>query len=210
MQQPEGLYTTLALLQKGNACEERYNYLVAKLGGIRKFGKHTPLPFATILEHNGIKDIMWLLSNRSAIPQEQHPTVNSISRLFAVDSAKRVLRLYKPNKALRQALTTARRYALGKASEKELTKALYVAEKRRDAHIYSSDEKVYWTLQTIANACREGDIDTERIVWDSDNAIEGWYPNSNLQAKALRAENLWRSRWLTKYITNVQNVFTKA
>ena len=58
---PMRLTTTLNLLRKAGACEDRYRYLVKSLGGT-KFDHDAPINLLTILEHNGVGDVEWVLS----------------------------------------------------------------------------------------------------------------------------------------------------
>ena len=55
------LTTTLNLLRKARACEDRYRHLVKALGGT-KFDHDAPIKLLTILEHNGVGDVEWVLS----------------------------------------------------------------------------------------------------------------------------------------------------
>ena len=57
----DSLTTTLNLLRKAGACEGRYRHLVKALGGT-EYGHDTPINLLTILEHNGVEDVEWVLS----------------------------------------------------------------------------------------------------------------------------------------------------
>jgi hypothetical protein len=115
------LYTTFALCKQHDACESGYKKLAKALGGVRTYGKYTPIPLLKILETNGLGDAVWALR---AVPEEQVPTRDRVARIFACDCAESVLLKceaeYPNDKRPRQAIEVARRYALGKATQQEL------------------------------------------------------------------------------------------
>ena len=55
------LTTTFEQLHDARACKSRYHHLAKVLGGIRKYGRTTPINLRTILEHNGLADFFWVL-----------------------------------------------------------------------------------------------------------------------------------------------------
>ena len=62
------LHTTFRKLHKEGACAPSYLKLGKTLGGIRKYGKDTPIPLDKVLESNGLDDALWCLQciNESA------------------------------------------------------------------------------------------------------------------------------------------------
>jgi len=81
----------------------------------------------TILESNGLDDALWALQ---ALPPEHDNAV----RLLACDFAERVLRLVPESEDRpRQAIDTARRFARGEATRKELKAAEEAEEAARAA-----------------------------------------------------------------------------
>jgi len=86
-------------------------------GGIAKWGNNTPFPLSEVLEVCGLNDAIWAL--RIVI----EPAEKEI-RLFACDCAERVLPIYEKqypdDQRPRQAIETARRFAIGKATPEEL------------------------------------------------------------------------------------------
>ena len=66
--------TTLNLLCKADACKGRYRCLVKALGGM-KFDHDAPINLLTIMEHNGVEDVEWVL--------EQGATVEDCATLLA-------------------------------------------------------------------------------------------------------------------------------
>ena len=68
------LTTTLNLLRQAGACEGSYRDLVKALGGT-KFDHDAPINLLTIMEHNGVEDVEWVL--------EQGATVEDCATLLA-------------------------------------------------------------------------------------------------------------------------------
>jgi len=58
--------TTLNRLKAAGACRDRYEYLVKALGGV-SFDHDAPINALTILEHNGIADVEWLLASSAPV-----------------------------------------------------------------------------------------------------------------------------------------------
>jgi hypothetical protein len=114
------LHTTFARAKEANACIESYRKFAKFKGGIKKWGKDTPFPLSEVLEVCGLNDALWAL--RIVIEPADREM-----RLFACDCAERVLPIFEeeyPNdNRPRQAIETARRFALGKATQEELATA---------------------------------------------------------------------------------------
>ena len=113
--------TTFAALHKAGACNQGYKKLAKLLGGITKFGRCTPINLLTILDSNGVDDCLW------ALRAVDHPDRDRISRYIACDCAEAVLHIYEkyqPNDSRpRAAITVARRFADGLATNEELAAA---------------------------------------------------------------------------------------
>lgn len=62
-EETDSMHTSLAHLHKAGACKGRYRFLAKSLGGIRYYGKKTPLPYSKILESNELNDCLWALGN---------------------------------------------------------------------------------------------------------------------------------------------------
>ena len=54
--------TTLDQLKKAKACQLGYRKLYRGLGGVKSYGKTTPITYLRILEINGLDDCLWALS----------------------------------------------------------------------------------------------------------------------------------------------------
>ena len=77
---PMRLTTTLNLLREAGACEDRYRHLIKALGGT-KFDHDAPINLRTILEHNGVGDVEWVL--------EEGATVEDCATLLAEYKSQR-------------------------------------------------------------------------------------------------------------------------
>ena len=113
------LTTSFKLLHDAHACPERYAHLGRALGGIRAYGRNTPIPLARILETNDLDDALWALR---AVPDEQAAERDRLARLFACWCARQVWHLLTDERN-RRAVEVAERYAVGEATADELDAA---------------------------------------------------------------------------------------
>ena len=74
------LTTTLNLLREAGVVVDRYRHLIKALGGT-KFDHDAPINLLTILEHNGVGDVKWVL--------EQGATVEDCATLLAEYKSQR-------------------------------------------------------------------------------------------------------------------------
>ena len=106
--------TTLAEIKKHDPYESVWKKLLKNLGGIRKYGKDTPLTLLQILDSNGLDDALWALR---AFGDKR------FARLLVCDYAEHVLHLFKAeypeDKRPQQAIEVSRKYANGKATSEE-------------------------------------------------------------------------------------------
>jgi len=113
------IHTTFRKLHEAGACTERYRFLAKALGGIKTYGKDTPITLLQILDINGLDDALWAL--RACDDAEK------FSRLLACDYAEHVLHIfetqYPDDDRLRKAIEVSRRYARGEAMEEALAAA---------------------------------------------------------------------------------------
>jgi hypothetical protein len=114
--------TTLNRIRAHKPCEDGWSKLLAGLG--KTAPDDEPLPYARIVEINGIRDAIWACR---AEPQNAKEW-----RLFAVACARQVEHLMTDQRS-RDALNVAERYANGEASDKELAAAADAARAARDA-----------------------------------------------------------------------------
>lgn len=109
--------TTLNKIRAHNPCVYGWAKLLARLG--KTEADDEPLSLLTILKSNGLDDALWALRVVDGHERE--------IRLFACDCAESVLPLYEKENPgdtrIRECIDTARRYAVGQASELELRAA---------------------------------------------------------------------------------------
>ena len=135
MSEPMMPTTSFRLLHDAGACKERYRFLAKALGGIKAYGRDTPITLLQILDINGLDDALWAL--RACDDAEV------FSRLLACDYAEHVLHLFeaqcpgddRPHKAIE----VARRYARGEAMEEALAAAWYAADSAAEAAWYAAE-----------------------------------------------------------------------
>ena len=88
------LHTTFRLLKDAGACRRPYLMLARHLGGIKKYGRDTPIPLSVGLDEKfGWDDLFWTFTQ--VVPFEQHAERDKILRLFATDCAVRKLMLFE-------------------------------------------------------------------------------------------------------------------
>ena len=114
------LETSLYRLRKSNACKDRYDHLVSKLGP--EWGDKAPINLLDILAHNGTADCLWALHAVT-----KHPHGEMVMRLMAVEFAAAVLPIYEDkypgDYRPRNALQAAWEYAHGEITSAELAAA---------------------------------------------------------------------------------------
>lgn len=127
MSEPVMPTTSFRLLHDAGACRERYRFLAKALGGIKAYGRDTPITLLQILNINGLDDALWAL--------RACPDSDTFARLLACDYAEHVLRIfetrYPDDYRPREAIAVSRRYARGEATDAELSAA-------RDAAWYAA------------------------------------------------------------------------
>ncbi len=109
---PTPITTTLNRIRARHPCEDGWRKLLAGLG--KTEADDEPLPYARIVEINGIADALWACRVEPQHAKEW--------RLFAVWCARQVEHLLMDQRS-RDALNVAERYANGEASDKELAAA---------------------------------------------------------------------------------------
>jgi hypothetical protein len=111
--------TTLNAIRKHQPCAYGWAKLLAAIG--KKKADNEPINLLTILESNGVQDMLWVLQC------VKHPDLERVARLMACDFAEAVLSIfekkYPDDKRPSNAIKTARRYANGKATDEELVAA---------------------------------------------------------------------------------------
>ena len=114
--------TTLNRIRAHSPCREGWEKLLAGLGKTK--ADDDPLPFARIVEINGLDDALWC---SRAEPQHEREW-----RLFAVWCARQVQHLMTDARSI-AALDVAERYANGQATDGEWAAAWAAARAAADA-----------------------------------------------------------------------------
>jgi hypothetical protein len=119
------LYTTLNLLHDRRACSKRYAHF-RRATKECAYGRDDPIPLSKVLEVNGLEDALWCL-DATTTPDK----AAKLARLFACNCAERALPVFERQcpggQSPRQAVETARRYAVGEATCEDLDAAYYAA-----------------------------------------------------------------------------------
>jgi hypothetical protein len=141
------LFTTFALLKKAEACTGRYKKLAKSLGGIKSYGKDTPINLLDILEILNVDDCLWCL-------QATTESCNKIARLMAADFAESVLGIFEKefpdDKRPRAAIQAARDFASGKITEKQLAAARNAARAAARAAERAAERSAAWAATWAA------------------------------------------------------------
>lgn len=148
--------TTLNEIKIYNPCISGWKKLLGSLN--KTSADDEPLPFAHILESNGIKDAVWALR---VLPLKDQA-------LFRADIAESVLHIFEakyPHDARpRQAVEALRLFAHGKVSGADLSKAsraaCYAADATdyaTNAHAYAADASAYaaYTAASVVHTASE-------------------------------------------------------
>lgn len=110
--------TTLNRIRAHSPCEDGWRKLLAGLG--KTASDDEPLPFARILEINGLDDTVWAC--------RVEPAHAKTWRLFAIWGARQVEHLMEDERS-HAALDVAERYANGQATDSELIDAADAASR---------------------------------------------------------------------------------
>ena len=73
------LTTSFYLAKRAGACKTSYRKFAKHVGGIRKYGRHTPIPLTEILDVLGTIDALWCFG---AVPKHQAMEADMIYRAF--------------------------------------------------------------------------------------------------------------------------------
>jgi len=111
--------TTLKAIRKRGPCKDGWKKLLAHLG--KKKADDEPINLLTILESNGVQDMLW------ALRCVGHPDRNKVARLMACDFAESVLPIfeakYPDDPRPRECIKVARMYTRGKADDRQIAAA---------------------------------------------------------------------------------------
>lgn len=111
------LTTTLAKIGKNKPDKKGWMKLCKSLGGIKKYGEHTPIKFSQIVESNGLNEALLCLYSVSS-------EYDKDIRLLAADYAERVLyifeREYPEDERPRHLIQATRDFANGLITKDQL------------------------------------------------------------------------------------------
>ena len=133
--------TTLNRIRAHNPCEDGWRKILAGLG--KTAPDDEPLPFARILEINGLSDAVWAC--------RVEPGHAKTWRLFAVWGARQVEHLMEDERS-HAALDVAERYANGQATDSELIDAADAASRAASRAAYAAAAAAYATNAAYAAA----------------------------------------------------------
>ena len=191
MSEPVMPTTSFRLLHDAGACKERYRFLAKALGGIKAYGRDTPITLLQILNINGLDDALWAL--RACDDAE------TFSRLLACDYAEHVLHIfeaeYPGDYRPREAIAVSRRYARGEATDAELSAARNaVGAAARSAAWYAAETAAWHAAVAAArNAVGAAARDA------------AWYAaRSAARAAAWTAERMWQEARLRELLERGQ------
>ncbi len=182
--------TTLERIRKHRPCEG-WGALLEGLGKTK--ADDEPLPFARIVEINGLHFALWCCR---AEPQYDHEW-----RLFAVWCARQVQHLMKDPRSI-AALDVAERYAHGQATEEELAAAHAAQAAHRAplayALLFATTTTAEWYAATAAWHATAAEAAAETrpaaIVAEAATAVAAWYARTAQIKEFLRVVNETESR----------------
>ena len=150
--------TSLAQIKAHDPCADGYAKLVKTLG--ENYGDDTPISFKQIYDSNGYNNTLWALRS---VDLKFYP----LWRHFAVDCAEDVKHLMTDKRSL-DALKVARRYADGKATDKELAAAWAAAQDAAYAALDAARRDAAYAARDAAQAgARDAARDAACAAWDA-------------------------------------------
>ena len=180
------LHTTLAALKAAEACAPRYRHLCRKLGGLRKYGRDTPVTYLRILELNGLEDCIWALFHGRA-------AAILLGQMWALDCAERVQHL---SVAAQVCNGVTRLYLHGEATREEVSAAADAA--RAAARAAWAARAASWAAARDAWAARAA----ARAAWAAaDAARDAWAAARAAARAAWAAEEAWQLEHLKEMLT---------
>ncbi len=145
------IHTTFALAKKAGACLQSYKKMAEALGGLKKYGKDTPIPLVKIVEIRGLSDGLWVLRCTIA-PSDK------FSRLLACDYAEHVLHNFEGERhgdtRVRDCIEVTRRFARGNATLEELS-AAGAAAWSAEAAAWAGSAEQEWQQQHLLEMLHE-------------------------------------------------------
>ena len=139
---------TLNDIEKHSPCKSGWQKLLKNLGKTK--ADDEPLPLVTILDSNGLNDALWCLR---ALPPELDGKIRLFNCLIAEHALKYWEAVYPDDKRPHEAIAVSRRFAVGKATQKELEVSLSVARSAaRSAQSDSQSAALFAALSGASDA----------------------------------------------------------
>ena len=186
------LSTTLSNLKAANACQPRYKHLYKSLGGVKNYGKDTPVTYLQILEICGIDDCLWALFHGE-------DAAILLGRLWTLDCAERVQQY---SEAAQQLNAVTRKFLTGQATVEELSAAWAAWDAAWDAG--AAARSAAWAAGAAAgaatwNAARSAAGAAWDAAWD---AAGGGDAGAAAWDAAWDAEKEWQIQHLREMLEN--------
>ena len=166
------LHTTFRKAWEAGACSSKYNKMAEALGGVKEYGRDTPVPLGKILDVCGLDAALWCLC--CVI----EPADREI-RLLACDFAEHTLPIFEaeyPNdKRPRQAIEVSRKFAEGEATRKDLAAAWAAAGAvARDilAAAWAARDAAWDAAKDVARDILDAAWAARDATWDADRDAE--------------------------------------
>ena len=114
------LTTTLQRIKEAHACADGYRTLVKHLGGCKSYGMDTEINLLTVLESNGVQDMIWCF--RCTVEDSKF-TASQLAIEFTAECLPIFEKRYPNDFRPRGAIDAARGYMAGAVTLDELKKA---------------------------------------------------------------------------------------
>ena len=157
--------TTLEQLKKAKACQLGYRKLYRGLGGVKAYGKTTPITYLRILEINGLEDCLWALSrgDEKAV---------MIMRWWAILCSERAVGIYEklvPNDhRVRICTETTKQFLQGQAAARGAAwNAARAAAEARDAARDAAKAAAWDAAWDAAGDAAEAKAAAWGAAWDA-------------------------------------------
>jgi len=182
--------TTLKAIRKRGPCKDGWKKLLAHLG--KKKADDEPINLLTILESNGVQDMLW------ALRCVGHPDRNKVARLMACDFAESVLPIfeakYPDDPRPRECIKVARMYTRGKADDRQIAAARAAAAAEAAALDAARNAAL------AAAAAEAAAWDALDAAWAAARAAAGDAAEAAAWAAALDAEQKKQETIIRKYL----------
>jgi len=159
--------TSFRQLHKAGACPERYRYLAKRLGGIKGYGRDTPITIVQILDICGLDDALWALR---ACPEH-----DDFKCILCLDYAEHVLplaeMLFHDNGKIRECLHAIRDYVNIGVPSLDHTKPSYTLKliSEYQKAFLTSKERFQYACSRITQAVIAGAL---KALYAAELAIE--------------------------------------